>query len=70
MDVAVRIETISIKLIGAYGVVRIIAPFPTKDSYELPKALYATTLANTLEPQVNENGAVNRVAIGIEQLVA
>lgn len=32
MDVAVRIETISIKLIGAFGVVRIIAPFPTNDS--------------------------------------
>lgn len=60
-------DGISIRSIGASGVVKIIAPFPSSESEELPYKFTAITLEYTLAPQCKLNGYDLRVLRLISQ---
>ena len=57
------------RLIGASGVVVMIAPLPALDSCEEPYIFLATTLTYTPEPHSSENGEALSEATGIVQVV-
>lgn len=59
-----------IRLIGASGTLRIIAPWPASDMIELPLILIAITLTKTSEPHAKLNGAAFNAKLLIVQLTA
>lgn len=60
-----------VRLIGALGIVRMIAPLAVgEDVSEEPYMLRAETVAVTVEPQGRLKGAAIRLAIGTEQVLA
>ena len=60
----------SVRLIGASGVVVMIAPLPALDSCEEPYIFLATTLTYTPEPHSSENGDDLNVVTGIVHVFA
>lgn len=54
---ALLIVNTETKLVGASGLVEIIAPLPMLDTTEYPTLFWAVTLATILDPQVRLNGA-------------
>ena len=58
------------RLIGASGLVSIIAPFPGVDASEGPTMLVAIIFAKMLDPHGRENGAIKSFEIGIVQEAA
>ncbi len=60
----VVIATLFARLIGASGIVRMIAPFASLENAELPTKFVALTLAQTLEPHAKLNGVLLSVVAG------
>ena len=64
------IDETETKLVGASGIVEIIAPFPKLDTTEKPIVFYAVTRAKMLEPHVKLNGVAIRSVIKTEHFNA
>ena len=58
------------RFIGGSGTNTITAPFPRRESAELPRTFYALTVACTLAPLISPHGGEVRVVIGIVQDLA
>ena len=59
-----------LKLRGAFGIAKMIPPFPSAEVKEDPMLLTAVTVAVMLEPQVKRNGDCVKLALGIVQFTA
>lgn len=69
IDVAVLLATISRKLSGVSGTVKITAELPSGEKALVPYAFVAESLAKILLPHGWRNGVSLKVVIGIEQIL-